>query len=85
MWKQAEESIVAETPAAVKEEPVVFDKSTMGPTIHRDCITNPVWLRECPSCKRKTITAWSGTIASAAAVVATIDLSTESDQGGGDA
>ena len=53
--------------------------------LHRACITNPKWLHECPSCKRQTMTAWSGAIASAAAVVATIDLSTESDKGRGDA
>ena len=53
--------------------------------IHRECITDSGWLSQCPSCKRQTMTAWSGAIASAAAVVATIDLSTESGKGRRDA
>ena len=53
--------------------------------LHRACITNPQWLRECPTCKRQTMTAWGGTSASPAAVVATIDLTTGGGKGRGDA
>ena len=106
--KQVEESIVAETQVAVKEEPVeehdgsyaclICGDSVRGTEalkcshwqcqsnpIHRQCIADSGWLSQCPSCKRQTMTAWSGEIASAAAVVATIDLSTESGDWRGDA
>ena len=53
--------------------------------IHRQCIADSGWLSQCPSCKRQTMTAWSGEIASAAAVVATIDLTTVGGKGRGDA
>ena len=102
--KQAEESIVAETQVAVKEEPVeeydwsyaclICGESVRGiealkcshwqcqsNPLHRACITNPQWLRECPTCKRQTMEPWSGAGGRHAAAVATIDLTTGGGKG----
>ena len=49
--------------------------------LHRACITNPQWLRECPTCKRQTMEPWSGAGGRHATAVATIDLTTGGGKG----
>ena len=41
---------------------------------HRECVSNALWLRQCPSCGQQTVDVWNGTSAPSAATIATIDL-----------
>ena len=41
---------------------------------HRSCMTNELWLEQCPSCKQRTVTVWSGKSAASSVPIATIDL-----------